>query len=77
MEIRIKLYGDLKGIAPDQGREFTLSLPSGAGLEELYLRLQIPPDLLHTLLINGRRPESNAILTDEDVVVIFPQLCGG
>ena len=77
MKIHIKLYGDLKRFAPDRENEFDLVLPAGAVLSDLYARIDIPADLPHTVLINGRRPDEAATLKNLDVVVMFPQLCGG
>jgi len=76
MHIHIKLYGDLKKYALDGLSQFSMTIPQGSTLADIYEWLAIPDDL-HTSLINGRRAEHTSHLEENDIIVLMPPIAGG
>ena len=77
MQIHVKLYSTLKPYAPGSEGQFDLTLRPGATLKEVCSRLGIPETFRRTALINGKRAESDSILNQDDILVMFPEICGG
>lgn len=77
MRIRVKLYGEMKQFAPGKESQFDLTLLPGVPLADALEILGIPRDSPHTVLVNGRRVKKSTGLKENDILVIFPQLCGG
>lgn len=76
MRIHVKLYSALKSYAPDDQSEFELTLKPGTTIADIHILLQIPEGD-HVALINGRRSDLNAKLTNGDTVVFLPPISGG
>jgi len=77
MNVQVKLYGLFQQYAPEKVQEFELELPLGSTVEGLLKILKIPIDQDRILLVNGRLSEPEWVLEAEDMVVIFPPMCGG
>jgi hypothetical protein len=76
MRIDVKLYGDLKKYAPGHRNQFSLSLDPETTFGCVFRLLYIPIGD-QVSLINGRRSDPDAILTDGDTLVFMPQIPGG
>jgi molybdopterin converting factor small subunit len=72
----VKLYGDMKRYAPNDGNEFVLTLDQGASLGDLLEMLAITTDR-QVSRINGRRASREARLNEDDTVVLFSPVSGG
>lgn len=84
MQITFKLYASLtEYLPPDKrrGNEMTLDLPEGTTIEQVTEPLQMPPKLVHLVLVNGRyvAPADRAshVLHPGDVLAIWPPVAGG
>ena len=84
MRITFKLYASLTEYMPvDQRRGNTMSLDvePGTAIDALVARFRLPPKLVHLVLVNGVfvAPEARAahVLSDGDVLAIWPPIAGG
>jgi len=77
MEVTVKLYNRLRDYAPGNDNTFSIRLPVGAQLNDLLQRLNIPPTVQRTILVNGRRVDEKATLFTGDEVVMMSPIEGG
>ncbi|MEW6398066.1 MAG: ubiquitin-like small modifier protein 1 [Bacillota bacterium] len=77
--VRVRLYASLRDYAPGGSERgaFTLELPPGSTLADLYARLGMPPQEAKQAFVNGRREEPGLILREGDEIGIFPPIAGG
>lgn len=84
VRITFKLYAMLGDHLPAEHRRanrMPLDLPVGATITQAIEPFQLPPKLVHLVLINGRyvAPADRAdhVLVDGDVLAIWPPIAGG
>ncbi|MBI3153906.1 MAG: MoaD/ThiS family protein [Burkholderiales bacterium] len=84
MKITFKLYAMLTDhLPPDkrQGNAMTLDVEPGATIAQVTAPFQLPPKLVHLVLVNGHfiAPEARAThaLQEGDVLAIWPPIAGG
>ena len=79
MDIEIKLFFDLARHLPAETdkRSASISLDSGTTVQGLIDRLGLPPDSVHSILVNGIRAAGTAVLHEGDSVAVFPPMAGG
>jgi molybdopterin converting factor small subunit len=80
MQIIVRLLASYRQYLP-QGHDIQAGYPlkarSGATVGDILAELPIPPDGIHTCLINGRHAERDQVLQAGDVLAIFPAVGGG
>jgi sulfur carrier protein ThiS len=84
MQITFKLYASLGDYLPAdrrRGNELTLDIPAGATIEQVVAPFNLPPKLVHLVLVNGHfiPPPARAgrTLVEGDVLAIWPPIAGG
>ena len=85
MRITLKLYATLTDYLPHQGRDqrhaTDVELRDGGTVAEVIERFNLPPRLVHLVLVNGVHvpPERRAAtaLADGDALAIWPPVAGG
>jgi sulfur carrier protein ThiS len=84
MQITFKLYASLGEYLPaDQrrGNEMTLTVPAGASVSSVIAPFNLPPKLVHLVLVNGHyiapADRADKLLTEGDVLAIWPPVAGG
>lgn len=84
MRITLKLYASLTPYLPPEAREgnqVALDVPQGATLADVVAPYNLPPKLVHLVLVNGTfvppadRPAR--ALSEGDVLAIWPPVAGG
>ncbi|TSE19924.1 MoaD family protein [Tepidimonas alkaliphilus] len=83
MNVTLKLFATLSDHLPaaGHGNSITLPLPDGTTVQQAIDRLNLPPQLVHLVLVNGvyvappQRPERR--LQEGDVLAIWPPVAGG
>ena len=83
MRITLKLFATLGDYLPAGARfnQVELDMPEGTTLQALIDRYQLPPRLVHLVLVNGvfvpatERPQR--ALAAGDVVAVWPPIAGG
>ena len=84
MRITLKLYASLTPYLPPEAREgnqVALDVPQGATLADVVAPYNLPPKLVHLVLVNGTfvppadRP--TRALSEGDVLAIWPPVAGG
>jgi len=77
--VRVRLYATVRRYAPPGCHEgtFSVELPEGSKLEDLYRRLGIPEREVKQSFVNGRRAEPDQVLREGDEVGVFPPIAGG
>jgi molybdopterin synthase sulfur carrier subunit len=80
MRVQVKLYATLREYAPPNteiGASFIVEF-DGSTLGELVQRLGFEIDRAKIVMINGNRVvDMNALVKEDDLVVIFPPIGGG
>jgi sulfur carrier protein ThiS len=84
MQITFKLYASLGEYLPaDQrrGNEMTLTVPEGASVSSVIAPFNLPPKLVHLVLVNGHyiapTDRGSRVLVEGDVLAIWPPVAGG
>lgn len=88
MRITLKLYAMLSDHLPPEadgnrrkGNELPLDVPDGAGVQAVIDRFNLPPKLVHLVLVNGVYipPQARAghTLAANDELAIWPPIAGG
>jgi sulfur-carrier protein len=76
--ISVKLFATLKRYLPAGSQDgFSLSLPSGATVQDAINALHIPPEQAGMLVAGDSYIEKEAPLTEGLQLNIFPPLAGG
>lgn len=82
MKVSFKLFANLREYLPEGSTSYILELevPEGTAPTDLVQRYNLPPKLVHLVLINGHyiAPEDrSAPMKDGDVLAIWPPIAGG
>jgi sulfur carrier protein ThiS len=85
MRITLKLYATLGAYLPPGQRHNTVDLDIGeeeeASVAAVILRLQLPPKLVHLVLVNGvyvaPTERAQRLLCAGDVLAMWPPVAGG
>lgn len=83
MKITLKLFATLSDYLPSERRynAITLEIDQRTTISDLVARFQLPPKLVHLVLVNGVyiEPARRAARTleDGDVLAIWPPVAGG
>jgi molybdopterin synthase sulfur carrier subunit len=79
MRARIKLFATLGRYHPGSlpGTPFEVDIPESATLAELIQKLDLPPDEIKIIYVNGRTQPADYVLQPGDDVGIFPPVGGG
>jgi sulfur carrier protein ThiS len=83
MKVTFKLFASLRDYLPEGSSNAVLELevPEGTTPADLAERYQLPPKLVHLVLVNGHyiAPENRAVtaLVEGDVLAIWPPIAGG
>lgn len=79
MKVAVRLFATLQAYLPGEagGDSATLDLPEGSTVADAMRSLGIPADLEGLTVVNGRDAPPDQVLTDGDVLSVFPPLAGG
>ena len=84
MRVTFKLYAMLSDHLPDEARKtnsLTLDIPPGRTVGEAIDEFNLPPKLVHLVLVNGNfippAERTGHALVDGDVLAIWPPIAGG
>ena len=84
MNITVKLFATLTDYLPEQARysnEMPLDIAPDASVAQIVQRLNLPPQLVHLVLLNGKYIEpaqrATQTLNPGDALAIWPPIAGG
>ncbi len=77
MEVKVKLYSEMKRYAPGEQTDFRLTFDSGATVGDALKRLKIPSTIQRVVLLNGKRVNVSTELDEQSTLVLFPPISGG
>jgi molybdopterin converting factor small subunit len=77
MRIRVRLHGHLHTYVESKSPEFELELPSETTVGELTRNLKIPDPEIWVVSLNGKNVPMATVLSNNDVLSIFPPVSGG
>ncbi len=83
MRVTLKLFATLRDYLPKDSDPLgtVLEVPEHTSPEQVLKRLQVPPEQVHLVLINGVyvEPErrTRPLLQDGDVLAVWPPVAGG
>jgi sulfur-carrier protein len=80
MKITVKLFANLVKFSPNpsfSGAPFEMEQPAGTTLADVVKELHLPDEEVKVLFVNGIICELDRILSENDVVGIFPPVGGG
>jgi molybdopterin converting factor small subunit len=77
--ISVKLFASLAAYKPYETDNPTcdIMLPEDATIEQLVLKLGIPVDKVRTISLNEKIVKSDIVLSDGDILILFPTIAGG
>jgi sulfur carrier protein ThiS len=73
-KITIKCYATLGTYCPPEG---VLALPEPTDIAALVTMLEIPPEEVKLIFVNGKRADTDQVLAEGDRVGLFPPVGGG
>lgn len=77
LRVKVRAVGILARHTPE-GKEWTeVSLPEAQPVREVLRRAGLNPDLVASVLVQGKRQEKDYLVADGDEVVCLPPLAGG
>jgi molybdopterin converting factor small subunit len=78
MQIRIKLMGALRNQLPNTQGSIEVDLESGATVNSMLEKLQLPAGRVHLVMVNGEMEHNRSRpLADGDELTLFPPVAGG
>jgi len=79
VKVEVALFATLAAYLPAAGGgdSVTLDLPDGTTVGQVIESLEIPADLDCLRVVNGRDAPPEQVLSDGDVLSVFPPLAGG
>lgn len=77
MRVRVCMHGHLHIYAESKRPEFELELPSETTVAGLIRNLGIPDPEIWVVSLNGKSVPLSAVLSNSDVVSLFPPVSGG
>ncbi len=77
--ISVKLFASLAVYKPYATDKPTcdIVMQENATIEQLVLQLGMPVDKVRTISLNEKIVKSDAVLTNGDVLILFPAIAGG
>ncbi len=80
MRIEVRLYASLARYMPAQGATGfpeMLEVAEGLTIQELLRQLQVPPEAVKVVFLNGLHASGDQVLKQGDRLGIFPPVAGG
>jgi len=79
MRVDLHLYASLSRYLPEgkEGNSCIMEIDSGTTLQQLLLRLHIPPEAPKVIFLNGIHAQGDEVLKEGDRVGAFPPVAGG
>ncbi len=78
--IEVKIFSSLLHYIPDSEwrlDRYRWEVPEGATVGQVLEMLSLPEEEARVVLINGRSAKKDSILQENDVLHVFPPMCGG
>jgi len=77
MRVHVRLLGHLHMYTDSKNAEFELELPAETTLAELIRNLKIPNPEVWVASVNGANVALSTVLSNDDIISIFPPVAGG
>lgn len=83
MQVQLKLFASLSRFLPREAvrNVASLEIPADVSIQGLLDQHNVPPEHCHLVMLNGvyKAPEDrpNVVLTEGDVVAVWPPVAGG
>jgi len=74
MQITVRLFATLR---TNRFKEETFHYPAGTQVRKVVEDLKIPPKELALVLVNGQNASLDHVLTEGDILSLFPPVGGG
>lgn len=80
MLVEVKIFASLRHHVPVSDKRLEgdkWNIPEGATVAQVMEMLNLPEEEAKIMLINGRSADRERVLSEGDVLHIFPPMCGG
>ena len=79
MTVTVRLFATFRDFLPQHASRSGLQMEvyEHETIQALMQALSVPDDLPKIVLVNGQHTAPNSLLTDGDIVSVFPPLIGG
>lgn len=79
MKVEVHLTATLRTYLPPgaRGDHVSLDVPDGTTVDQVVHSLRIPSELERLTVVNGRDAVPDQVLSEGDVLSLFPPLAGG
>ncbi len=79
MKVDLRLYASLSRFLPEgkEGNSCIVEIDPGTTIQELFHKLNIPPEAPKVIFLNGIHAQGDEVLKEGDRVGAFPPVAGG
>jgi molybdopterin converting factor small subunit len=78
MEIEVRVFATFRDYLPqDSGASFKKKVEKETAVDKIAEEISLPPDIPKIFIVNGNVVTGEYVLSDGDVVSIFPPVAGG
>jgi len=79
VKVEVRLFANLAKLLPpgSQNKRAAMTVKKGTTVDELLDRLSIPPKITNIVMVNGVHKDRKTVLSEGDVVSVFPPIAGG
>ena len=77
MVVRLKFFAGLRGYLPEGASPFPAEFADGVNVADVFHRFGVPLEKPRIILVNGRHADLGRVLTNGDLLAVFPPVAGG
>ena len=77
MNVRVRLFSTFREYGPKGDDPVVLDLPDGVTVLHVLEAMGIPTKAQKVVLVNGRHAQEDSLVSEGDLVTLFPPVEGG
>ena len=77
MVVKLKFFAGLRDYLPPGESPYATEVEAGATVADLFRQFGVPLEKPRIILVNGRHADLGRVLSDGDLLAVFPPVAGG